>query len=156
LLIEIGEAAMEDYGRRIILDIPFGRGVKETLKAFQAEGFDLISALDLRDYLARHAHHECRRYILFAALLAPFTLEALQHDPAIGPMLTTTIAVYELADGETAISASPALAAVAFDFGWRDGSPAIGRLADRASERVARSFERLHRLGVQTPRQVPA
>lgn len=147
---------MDDYGRRITLDIPFDRAVKEAAKAFHAEGFDLVSTLDMRSYLARHAHHECRRYVLFEALLPQFTLEALQHDAGIGPILPTTIAVYELADGETAVSASPALAPVAFDFGWRAGSPAIGALADRASERVARAFERLHQIGSHTGAGVPA
>ena len=147
---------MDDYGRRITLDIPFDRAVHEASKAFQAEGFDLVSTLDVRDYLARHAHHECRRYVLLDALVPQFTLEALQHDAGIGPMLPSRIAVYELADGETAVSVSPALAAVADDFGWRAGRPEIAAIADRASERVARAFARLHQIGVQARDQVPA
>lgn len=147
---------MDDYGRRITLDIPFDRAVKEALKAFQAEGFDFVSTLDVRGYLARNAHQECRRYVLFEALLPQFTLEALQHDPGIGPILPTTIAIYELADGESAVSASPALAPVAFDFGWRASSPVIRALADRASERVARAFERLDQFGPAVGVRVPA
>src|SRR6476469_9663875 len=105
---------MDDYGRRITRDIPFDRAVKEATKAFQAEGFDLVSTLDLRGFLLKKADHECRRYVLLEALLPQLTLAALQHDPGMGPILATTIAVYELADGETAVSASPALAPVAF------------------------------------------
>jgi uncharacterized protein (DUF302 family) len=147
---------MDDYGRRITLDIPFDQAVKEASKAFRAEGFDLVSTLDLRGYLARNAHHECRRYVLLEALLPQFTLEALQHDPGIGPILPTTIAVYELADGETAVSASPALAAIAFDFGWRAGRPEVAALADRVSERVARAIGRLDQFGSLVGVRVPA
>jgi hypothetical protein len=58
-------------------------------------------------------------------------------------MLPTTIAIYELPDGETAVAATPALAPVAFDFGWRAGRPAVAAIADRAAERLARTFARL-------------
>ena len=138
---------MDDYGRRITLDIPFDRAVAEASQAFEAEGFDLVSTLDVRGYLAQHANHDCRRYVLLEALLPQFMLKALQLDAGIGPILPTTIAVYEIADGETAASASSPLAPVAFDFGWRADCPAMGTLADRASERVAHAFERLQQNG---------
>ena len=134
---------MEDYGRRIILDIPFEQAAAHATHALHAEGFDVVATVDVRHYLARSAHHDCRRYLLLEALLPQVTLDALQHDSGIGPMLPTTIAIYELADGETAVAASPALAPVAFDLGWRAGRPAIAAIADRAAERLARTFARL-------------
>ena len=134
---------MDDYGRRIILDVPFDQAVTQTAHALHAEGFDVIATIDVRDYLARSAHHECRRYLLLEALLPQVTLDALQHDSGLGPMLPTTIAIYELPDGETAVAASPALAPVALDFGWRAERPAIAAIADRVAERLARTFARL-------------
>jgi hypothetical protein len=47
--------------------------------------------------------------------------------------------------GETAVAASPALALVATDFGWRAGRPIITALADRAGEWLARTFAGLQR-----------
>jgi uncharacterized protein (DUF302 family) len=134
---------MEDYGRRISLDIPFEQAVAQTSRALHAEGFDVIATIDVRDYLARNAHHDCRRYVLLQALLPQVTLDALQHDIGIGPMLPTAIAIFELPDGETAVAASPALAPVAFDFGWRAGQPAIAAIADRSAERLAHALARL-------------
>ena len=52
---------MNDNGCRIILDVPFDSAVAATLDAFRAEGFDVVSTLDVRNYLVRHIHHECRR-----------------------------------------------------------------------------------------------
>jgi len=135
---------MDDYGRRLILDVPFEQAVTETSKALRAEGFDLVSTIDIRDYLARSAHHECRRYLLFGAMLPQLTLDALRHDPEIGTMLPAAIAIYELPDGETAVAANPPLAPVASDFGWRAGRPAIAAIADRGGERLARALDRLH------------
>jgi hypothetical protein len=57
--------------------------VTETTKALRAEGFDLVSTVDVRDYLARSAHHECRRHLLFGALLPQLTLDALRPDPKV-------------------------------------------------------------------------
>ena len=134
---------MDDYGRRVILDLPFERTVGATSKAFLAEGFDLVATLDIRDYLAHNAHHDCRRYLLLTALLPQLTLEALQHGPEIGAVLPTVIAIYELPDGETAVAVSPALAPVMSDLGWRAARPALAALADRAVERLARALDRL-------------
>jgi uncharacterized protein (DUF302 family) len=136
---------MGEYGRRIVVDIPFERAVAETSEAIRAEGFDLVSTIDLRDYLAKHAHHDCRRYLLFGALLPQLALDALREDPELGPLLPTTIAIYELPDGETAVAASPSLSPVVFEFGWRAGRPAVAAMADRVSERLAHAFDRLQR-----------
>jgi uncharacterized protein (DUF302 family) len=117
--------------------------VTETSAALRAAGFDLVSTVDIRAYLARSAHHECRRYLLLGALLPQLTLDALRHDPEIGAILPTVVAVYELADGETAVTASPSMAPVGWDLGWRAGRPAIASIADRAGERLARALDRL-------------
>jgi hypothetical protein len=137
---------MDDYGRRLILDVPFEQAVTETSKALRAEGFDLVSRIDIRDYLDRRAHHECRRYVLLGALLPQLTLDALRHDPEIGTILPTAIAIYELPDGETAVAANPSLAPVVSDFGWRAGRPAIAALADHGGERLAHALDRLEHI----------
>src|SRR5580765_5830433 len=137
---------MGEYGRRIVLDLPFEQAVAEATTAIHAEGFDLVCTIDLRHYLVTHAHHDCRRYLLFGVLLPQLTLDALRQDPELGPLLLTTIAIYELPDGETAVAASPSLSPVVFEFGWRAGSPALAAIADRAGERLARAFDRLQRV----------
>jgi len=84
---------MDDYGRRITLDVPFEQALTQTVHALHTEGFDVIATIDVRDYLAQGAHHECRRYLLLEALLPQVTLDALQHDIGVGPILPTTIAI---------------------------------------------------------------
>ena len=142
---------MDDYGRRIILDLPFDLAVAETSQTLRDEGFDVVGRFDVRDYLGRTLHHECRRYMLLEALAPELTLDALQHDPGIGPMLTATVAVYELPDGETVVAASPPLAAVLSDFGWRAATPALATIGDRASEQLAQALDRLQRTVDHSP-----
>lgn len=114
---------MDDYGRRVILDVPFELAVAETSQGLREEGFD-----------------------------APeLTLEALQHDPGIGPILPVTVGVYELADGAPAVVASPPLAPVLSDFGWRAATPALATTGDRASEQLAQVLDRLQRTAHHSP-----
>jgi uncharacterized protein (DUF302 family) len=134
---------MADYGRRVVIDAPFDRAVAETSDAFRAEGFCLLSTIDVRDYLARKADHECRRYLLLSACLAELTLEVLQHDPEAGAMMQTAVAIFELPDGETAVTVSPAFQGLAADFGWRAEKPEMAAIADRAAGYVARAIDRL-------------
>jgi uncharacterized protein (DUF302 family) len=142
---------MDDYGRRVILDVPFELAVAETSQVLREEGLDVVARFDVRDYLVRTLHHECRRYMLLEALAPELTLEALQHDPGIGPILPVTVGVYELADGETAVVASPPLAPVLSDFGWRAATPALATIGDRASEQLAQALDRLQRTAHHSP-----
>lgn len=136
---------MDDYGRRIILDVSFELAVAETSQVLREEGFDVVSRFDVREYLGRSLHHECRRYWLFEVLAPDLTLEALQHDAGIGAILPITVAVFELADGETAVVASPPLAPVLTDLGWRAATPVLATLGDHASEQLAQALDRLQR-----------
>jgi uncharacterized protein (DUF302 family) len=145
---------MDDYGRRLILDVPFELAVAETSQVLREEGLDVVARFDIRDYLVRTLHHECRRYVLLEALAPEFTLEALQHDPGTGPILPVTVGVYELADGETAVVASPPLAPVLSDFGWRAATPALASIGDRASEQLATALDRLQRTAHHSPPMV--
>jgi uncharacterized protein (DUF302 family) len=136
---------MDDYGRRVVLDVPFQLAVAETSQVLREEGLDIVARFDVREYLVRTLHHDCRKYVLLEALAPELTLEALQHDPGIGPILPITVGIFELADGETAVVASPPLAPVLSDFGWREATPALTTIGDRASEQLAQALDRLQR-----------
>jgi uncharacterized protein (DUF302 family) len=143
-----GGSSMTDISRCIVLDAPFEASVTATLEAFRAEGFDLASTLDLREYLARNVHHDCRRYLLLNLLLPHVTLEALQLNPELGPLVLTTIVIYELPDGEAAVVARPSLAPGLVDDGERAASHVLANLADRAAERLAHALDRLSKVQV--------
>lgn len=115
---------MEDYGRRVVVDRPFDRAVVDVVQALQ---------------------HDFRRYVLLQAATPRVTLEALQDDLAVGAILPITVAVYELADGETAVVVSEPFAAVISEPGWRETAPHLARLADQESAQLARAVDRFQR-----------
>ena len=140
---------MQDYGRRLVIDSTFDRAVNETVEAFQDEGLDIIGRVDVRDYARRKLHHDFRRYVLLQALPARLTVDALRQDLDAGTVLPATVAIYELADGETAVVAGQPFAPVLSDPSWQASVPELARLAERESEQIARALMRLQRLAGQ-------
>jgi uncharacterized protein (DUF302 family) len=134
---------VQDYGRRIVVDLTFDRAVHETVEAFQAEGLDIMGRVDVSDYSQSRLRHDLRRYVLLQALPAKLTLEALQQDLDAGPMLTATVAIYELADGETAIVAAEPFAPLVADPAWQMAAPELASIAEQESEQVARALMRV-------------
>ena len=134
---------MGDYGRRLVVDATFDRTLVETMRAMQLEGLYIITRFDLREHLQRHAHHECRRYVLLQVASPDLMLRALQTDIETGPFLPVTIGVYELADGETAVEATEPFGPVVSDPTWRRAAPDLAALADRESAQLARALARI-------------
>jgi uncharacterized protein (DUF302 family) len=148
---------MEDYGRRIVVDLPFDRTVIDVLQALHKEGIHVLGRFDVREYLKRTLHHDFRRYVLLQAATPRITLDVLQEELAAGAILPITIAIYELADGETAVVVSEPFAPVQSDRGWREAAPHRARLADQESEQLARAMDRFQheaRLYSPTPAAV--
>jgi hypothetical protein len=55
-------------------------------------------------------------------------------------MLVTTIAVFELADGETALVVAEPFGGLGSNASWREANPALAALADRTCDRLARAL----------------
>lgn len=137
---------MDDYGRRIVVDMPFERTVMAVSRALRDENLHIIGRVDVRDHLKDTLGHEFRRYVLLQACSSQAMLDVLLEDLAAGAALPVTVAVYELADGETAIVAGEPLGQVASDLAWRAALPRLASIADRESRRLARALDRIYRV----------
>ena len=144
---------MEDYGRRLVIDLSFDRTLAKAVQALHDEGLDVVNRFDVRDYVLRKLHHDFRRYVLLQALPSRLMLDALRQDLDVGTILPATVAIYELADGETAVVASEPFGPVLSDHAWRQAAPELATVADQESEQVARALRRLQR---SAPRQESA
>ena len=144
------ERTVEDYGRRLVVNLPFDRAVIDVIRVLREEGLDVTGRFNVREYLRRRLHHDFRRYVLLQATSPQLMLDALGHDLGVGAILPVTIAVYELADGETAVLVSEPFAPVVSDQAWREAAAELASLADQESEQLGRALARLQRLA---PRQ---
>src|SRR5438093_1499356 len=101
---------MSDYGRRIVVDLEFETAVGETSRLIRQEGLKIIARVDVRDHFRRDLSPDFRRYVLIDAWSSKLAVDALRHNLDVGPVLPITVAIYELADGETAVVAKEPLA----------------------------------------------
>ena len=135
----------DDYGRRIVLDTGFEKGLLATSDALSLAGFEISARIDVRDELRRTLDHDCRRYALLVAYAPQTMLKVLLHDPAAGPALPVTIAVYELVDGEVAIVIPQPFEAQSNDPNWRKAQPALAQCADEEAARLRQAADHLTR-----------
>lgn len=138
---------MTTYSRRIVLDLDFETAAGAVARALREEGMETIARVDVRDDFRRN-RHDFRRYVLLDAWSPDLAFEALRVNLDAGPLLTTTVAVYELGDGETVMATRESLAPIADDPIWRDQEPTLADIADRERERIARVVERLRPVAV--------
>lgn len=134
---------MESFGRRITLDLPFERALSETLSALAAAQVDVVGLLDVTKYLASRLHHDFRRYTLVQTMSAQATFEALHRNLGIGAILPTTVAVFELADGETAVVVAEPFGGLASHADWRRAFPSLAATADQTCDQLALALSHL-------------
>jgi len=132
-----------DYGRRIVVDLGFESTLGQVNLALREEGLCALARIDVRDHLMREQRHMFRQYEIIEAWSPDLAVETLGSHLDAGIVLPTRFALYELADGETAVLASEPMAPMAAHPQWRADFPALAAAADREAERVARVLARV-------------
>jgi uncharacterized protein (DUF302 family) len=138
---------MTEYGRRIVVDLDFEAALGVTARALRNEGLRTIARIDVRDHVRRELAHDFRRYHVVDVWSPRLAFAALVHDLDAGPILPTRLAIYELADGGTAVVAAEPLAPMMTDPDWQREAPELAMLAREESRRLARVLERLQHAG---------
>lgn len=134
---------MKDYGRRLILDQPFERALAMTVQALQNEGFETIARVDVRETFRTKLGEDFRRYVVLSVCNPRLALRALKQDLDAGTILGVSVAVYELADGETAVTVGEPFAPLVTDRLWRLECRELTDVAMDAEDRLARVLQRL-------------
>ena len=137
---------VDDYRRRLVLDMDFDRAMSDMTQAFRAEGLEPIARTDVRE-LFRHAighdMHDLKRFVLLEVWSTHDAVDAYQHDPDSEAVLPATFAIEELSDGRTAITASEPLSWLLWDRASQRSAPGVATFADGQDHRVAHVMDRL-------------
>ena len=126
-----------DYGITIRTPIPFTEAVARVREALKAQGFGVLTEIDvqatLRDKLGQHMED----YLILGACNPPLAHRALAADRRIGLLLPCNVVV-RTADGQTLIEAlnPQVMAEVA-------GQPSLQPVADEAMSKIRAALDSL-------------
>jgi uncharacterized protein (DUF302 family) len=87
------------------LSAPFDDAVSRTLSALQAEGFGVITEIDIKETLKKKLDIDFRRYRILGACNPALAHEALQLEDKVGTMLPCNVIVQDKGDGATEVAA---------------------------------------------------
>ena len=121
------------YGMRTVLDLPFAESVDLTKKALQAEGFGVLSEIDLQEKLKEKLGVALEPYLILGACNPPLAYKAVQAEPEIGLLLPCNVIIYSTAAGTVVAAVDPdAMLSVVGD------NAAIAEVGQDARERLLR------------------
>jgi uncharacterized protein (DUF302 family) len=119
--------------RSVSLD--FDAAAAKTIEALKAEGFGVLTDIDIAATLKQKLGVEFRKYRILGACNPPLALKALSAEDKIGVMLPCNVIVQERAEGGVELAAIDPRAAM-----QRVGNPALAAVAEEVAERLARAL----------------
>jgi uncharacterized protein (DUF302 family) len=87
------------------LDVPFDDAVDKAMKALQAEGFGVLTEIDVKATLKKKLDVDFRPYRILGACNPNLAYQALQLENKIGTMLPCNVLVQQTEDGKVEVSA---------------------------------------------------
>lgn len=105
--------------------LPFDQAITRVTDALKAEGFGVLTEIDVKATLKHKLDVDFRKYRILGACNPAFAYRALQTEDKIGTMLPCNVIVQERADGKVEVSAvDPVASMLAID------NPRLGSIAE--------------------------
>ena len=145
---------MTELEQRIVVEGPFDRALAAVVHAVRDEGLEVLATLDVREHFRRTLGLEFRQYARLEVWSADLAFLALKRDLLAGTVMPTTLAVYELASGETAVVAHQASLSTAAEAGCPCEEDSLRPIAAQERDRITRVLARLRHLP-RRPRILP-
>lgn len=90
-------------GTEIRLSMPFADALEHTRAALLAEGFGIITTVDMQKAFREKLNADFRPYMILGACNPPLALKALTASPEVGLLLPCNITVEEQAAGRVVV-----------------------------------------------------
>jgi uncharacterized protein (DUF302 family) len=100
------------YGLRIDIPSTYEQAIEHVTAALKAEGFGVLTTIDVKQTLKQKLDREFRKYVILGACNPPLADRALRADLEIGLLLPCNVIVYESSPGHSAVSAMAPLTAL--------------------------------------------
>jgi uncharacterized protein (DUF302 family) len=127
-----------DLGIRKTLDVGFEEALVRVPDALKAEGFGVLTEIDVQATLKKKLGADFRRYRILGACNPPFAYRALQHSLDVGMLIPCNVIVYEADDRKTVVSAVDPMQTMA-----ARGDEAIRPIAAEVRQKLQRVIDSL-------------
>ncbi len=125
------------YGFGVETDLPYEQAVERTKAALKAEGFGVLSEIDVKATMKQKLDVDFEKYVILGACNPQLAHRALTEEHELGLLLPCNVVVHEH-DGRTVVSAAdPEVMLGVVD------NPALAAIASDAKERLTRALESL-------------
>lgn len=125
------------YGFSRRLDQPFEQAVERAHETLKAEGFGVISEINLKEKLKEKLGVDFRNYIILGACNPTIAHQGLQLEAALGLLLPCNVVVYE-EDGQSVVAAIDAVKMMSIV-----GNPKLEAAAIEVNEKLQRAIANL-------------
>lgn len=125
------------YGTQITLEEPFGEAVARVRAALAAQGFGVLTEIDVTATLKAKLGEQMEDYVILGACNPPFAHQALEVDRSIGMLLPCNVVVRAAADGSIVEALDPQVMVTL------TGRPELQPVADEVAGRLAAALAEL-------------
>ena len=108
----------------------FDDAIERVTAALAAEGFGVLTEIDVQATLRKKLGVDFRPYRILGACNPPMAFQALQAEPEIGAMLPCNVVVQQTDGGVTVSAIDPVASMQAVD------NPALGAIASEVREKL--------------------
>jgi uncharacterized protein (DUF302 family) len=124
-----------NYGFGVTLDAPYERVVAQVKEALKAEGFGVLTEIDVQQTLRAKLGAEMPSYIILGACNPPLAQRALAAEPEIGMLLPCNVVVRSEGHATRVDVADPE---AMMGLAGPSGKPAVQAVAAEAKQRLQR------------------
>ena len=132
-----GDKVTGSYGFGGAVALPYEQAIERARTALKAQGFGVLTEIDVRKTLREKLGAEFRPYAILGACNPPLAQRALEADLGIGLLLPCNVVVYDNGDGTSTIEVLDPEAAL----GIVGNQPAIAAVAREAKARLRQAVD---------------
>lgn len=126
----------EKYYFKVTLELPYDKAVEKVREALAAEGFGVLTEIDVKATLKEKLDVDFKPYIILGACNPSLAYKTLQVEEQIGLMLPCNVVVQEAADGGSIVAALNPLVAME-----SVGNPELEPLAKEVAQKLRRAVQ---------------
>lgn len=128
------------YAYRTTIDASYEDAIEKTTAALQAEGFGVLTEIDVKATFKKKLDVDFRKYIILGACNPAIAHQALTAEIEVGLLLPCNVIVYETDDGKTAVSAIDPVAQLGVA-----GASHLNEAAETVAHKLKRVIESLEK-----------